>query len=131
MSEQVTKTIIPATVEEGESIAAGLFRSRTVVLDFAALLRDGWTFDSLIDVTGSEVTVLLLGEEEGGDQDRPVDARDLSCQGLAACDYGPDMVPTFHGRPVEGWPAEVERRGGLAHVNGCELVGHMGAPAPS
>ena len=64
MSEPVTKTTIPATVEEGESIAAGLFRSRTVVLDFADLLGVGFKFDSLIDVSGSEVTVLLLADDD-------------------------------------------------------------------
>jgi hypothetical protein len=70
MSEQVTKTTIPATVEEGESIAAGLYPNRVVVLDLSALLEGGkYTYDSTIDVTGTEVTLLLFGEEIGGDQD--------------------------------------------------------------
>lgn len=55
----------------------------------------------------------------------PVDARDLSCQGLADVDPG---ALDFHGRPVEGYAAEVARRGD-GHVSSCDLIGHLCDPA--
>lgn len=51
----------------------------------------------------------------------PISAADLSCQGLA--DVDPD-ARDFHGRPVEGYAAEVARRG-VVHIWGCDLVGHL------
>ncbi|MEU9839725.1 hypothetical protein AB0C69_10945 [Actinomadura sp. NPDC048032] len=52
----------------------------------------------------------------------PVNAYDLSCQGLTAID--PSLSPiTFHGDVVVGYEAEMDRRG-EGHVNTCDLIGH-------
>jgi hypothetical protein len=52
----------------------------------------------------------------------PVNAYDLSCQGLTMID--PSITPvTFHGDVVVGYEAEMDRRS-EGHVFGCDLIGH-------
>lgn len=48
-------------------------------------------------------------------------ARELSCQALALLD---PKALDFHGRYVEGYPAEMTRRG-EDHVQTCDLTGHL------
>jgi hypothetical protein len=53
-----------------------------------------------------------------------VDASDLSCQALALLD---PKALAFHGQPVEGYQAEMTRRG-EDHVQSCDLTGHLSTP---
>jgi hypothetical protein len=56
----------------------------------------------------------------------PVDARELSCQGLANVDPSyskPIFHPGVNGQYVIGY-AEKMARLGEGHVNGCDLIGH-------
>lgn len=50
-----------------------------------------------------------------------MNATELSCQALALLD---PLTLDFHGQPVEGYQAEIRRRG-EDHVIGCDVVGHL------
>jgi hypothetical protein len=53
-----------------------------------------------------------------------VHAKNLSCQGLQNVTDDSNGQLHWYGDPVIGYEDEMARRGGEAHVFGCELIGH-------